>query len=159
MLNVSEATMKSIDGVDLSYLRFDFEKHFGRKITKYEKEAGEVIKDFFERYRKEALDAGLFDLSKELVAMQKYRDRFIRARVNRLQGLFDRAKQSKGKGTLKPARYYERALENAEAQLTTIEKKIAELETTVKEGKFKPPFEENYFSRIWDTGFIIPISS
>ena len=48
MLNVSEATMKSIDGVDLSYLRFNFEKHFGRKITKYEKEAGEVIKDFFE---------------------------------------------------------------------------------------------------------------
>ena len=155
MLNVSEATMKSIDGVDLSYLRFDFEKHFGRKITKYEKEASEVIKDFFERYRKEALDAGLFDLSKELVAMQKYRDRFIRARVNRLQGLFDKAKQSKGKGTLKPPRYYERALENAEAQLTTIEKKIAELETTVKEGKFKPPFEENYFSRIWDTGFIL----
>ena len=155
MLNVSEATMKGIDGVDLSFLRFNEKTHFaGKPITKYEKEASQVIKDFFENYRKEAMDAGLFDMAKEVAQMKKFRDRYITSRVNRLSKLIVDS-QTPSKKTLKNTQYYRSRLQDAEADLKTLNKKIDDAEKQMKDGKFTPPFEENYFSRIWDTGFIL----
>ena len=155
ILNVSDETLKGKgkgpfgSDLDFSHLKYNKDTHFAEKpITKQEEKAGEVLAEFFGHYRDEALQAGLFDMNKILISLQ-----------NKTLPLFERtqiaiSRQSITKKFTK--RQKEKALIAVQEQIDHTKAKIKELTTKVKEtDNFKPWFEENYFSRVWDREYIL----
>tara|TARA_B100000927_G_scaffold265654_1_gene238507 strand:- start:619 stop:4752 length:4134 start_codon:yes stop_codon:yes gene_type:complete len=149
--NVSDDKMRSVsDDIDLGFLKFDPVKEFGRELNKYELKGVEVLKEFFETYKLEAMNADMFTQNKQLQGMRNNITNFAVPRVNEMRAKVSNAERLGGKFEGKPTRYWKKALQNAEADEKNLRAEVGKIESRIEAGEFMPPFEENYFSRVWD---------
>tara|TARA_R110000787_G_scaffold17974_3_gene55507 strand:- start:210 stop:4271 length:4062 start_codon:yes stop_codon:yes gene_type:complete len=139
-------------GKDFNYLKYDpktdHKNSMGKSepITKVEEEATKVLEKYFKEYEGLGLDAGMFNISRTLQQKEYVLSKTLPDEIKEIKEKFKTTNDADERSMI--------GLEvrEAEKRMFDLRKSIDDIKKHEKD--LTPPFEENYYSRIYNKEFI-----